>query len=169
MTSSDEHPFRDAGAATLHTRVGYVPVHWYQPVALVFLLCLFGWAISGETGTTFLEHAAGVVAIGLLFALPRFPIVTLRARVEGGHLVASGRRWPGAETIWTCTTAEAAGFDVELMRDDKGRQYRRIALRTNEGKLFGLTQFGYAGGAAVHARAAARLNAWWETARARRA
>jgi len=166
--TSDGRPFRGSSAPTTRARVLYVPVRLVQPAALLFLLALFGWAIAGETGTAFLEHAAAALCFVLLLALPRIPIVTLSARVEGGHLVASGRRWPGAETIWSCTVAEADKFDVEVVKSAKWREYRRIALRTQDGKLFALTQSAYPGSPASHARVAARLNAWLENARHRR-
>jgi hypothetical protein len=157
-------PFRGAppGPSTSIV-VRYMPLVWSQPAALLVLASLFVWALWGESGMQLMKHVAGMVAFLALVALPRFPLLTVRATLDAGHLTVTGQRWPGPQVIWSCPAREAEGFGITLDRDEKSRDFRCIVLRTTDGKVYALTQ-AYPGGKRAHDRALAKLTAWWNAA-----
>ncbi len=56
---------------------------------------------------------------------------------RGRSYVVQGARWPGPEVVWSCTVAEARGFELTEQRDDRGRVNYRVVLRTTDaGKCF---------------------------------
>lgn len=162
--TSDTGPFRGSARGEGEAiSVWFVPVSWNQPLALLVLGALFGWAISGEPLAEMATHGAYALALLSLLAVANFPLVVVNARIEGGHLIVSGRRWPGAQTIWSCTVAEAAGFAIEVVPNAKGRTFHRVAMRTRDGKTFALTEQVFPSHA-THVRALRKLQAWWEKA-----
>ena len=158
-------PYRGAPSATTAPSlvVRYVCItSWAGSVALLVLVPAFGWVIAGEALAQALRTTAGFVVVLVLLAFVRFPVLTIRARVEGGHLIVSGRCWPGPETLWSCTVAEAARFEEQCLRETpgKGREYRRAALRTRDDQVLALTDQAYPGTRWPLPRVVARLNDW---------
>ncbi len=100
-----EPPYRAGGATGRSSLVlRFVCVDsWTRLGALLILVSGFVWVISTQTADTSLHTALGALAFLAMVSFTMFPLVTVRARVEAGHLVVSGRRWPGAETVWSCT------------------------------------------------------------------
>src|SRR5262249_5403386 len=94
------------------------------------------------------------------------PIVTLAARIEGGHLVLRGCRWPGAELLWSCTVPEADGFALERQVDERGRASHRAVLRTTDSRMLPLTVDGYRSVVWIYPRVLGRLNGWLASAKA---
>ena len=163
MTSEGGAPFRDAPAVDVAPLVArYVPYIWYAPVQLGVLASLIAWAAAAGILQT--NAAPWALVLFLLLAATKLPIVTVRARVEGGYLVVDGYQWPGAQTRWSCTLAEATEFVQEVSKEGR-HTFRRIALRTTDGKVCPLTQSAYAAVAWPQARLVARLNAWLAAAR----
>lgn len=163
MTSDGGAPFRGAPAAVVTPiALRYVACTWFAPLQLAALAAIFVWASAGG-----LMQAKAMPWAGVFFALLaiiKLPVVTLRARVEGGYVVVDGYQWPGAQTRWSCTLAEATDFVVEVTGSGR-HTFRRLALRTTDGKVCPLTQNAYAAVAWPHPRIAARLNAWLAAAR----
>ena len=102
----------------------------------------------------------GAMVFGLYRALALVPLLTLRARIVDGDLVVTGCRWPGPDVTWSCGLHEVAGFELEARTAANGVLHRRLALRTTDGQLLGLTERLYPGGDRAQLAAAARLNAW---------
>jgi hypothetical protein len=162
MTPEAGAPFRGAPTAAPPFVARYVPYVWYAPVQLGVLAAIFLWAAWSD-----LLHANAApwaFVFFLLLAVTKLPIVTVRARVEGGYLVVDAYQWPGAETRWSCTLNEAAEFALEVTTSGRHR-YRRVALRTSDGKVCPLTQNAYVAVAWPHVRVVERLNAWLRAAR----
>jgi hypothetical protein len=173
MSEAGREPYRAAAGASGTSSGRSLVLHyvcvpsWTAVVGLLIFASLFAWVISSETLDKALRLAPGAVAFLALISVTRFPLVTLRARVEGGHLVVSGRRWPGAESMWSCTLAEATGFVEQAVETDgerrprwMGTSYRRVALRTADDQVLGLTHVAYSAIRWPHPRVVARLNDW---------
>jgi hypothetical protein len=163
MTSDKSAPFRAAPAADVAPFVArYVPYYWFAPVQLAILAAIFGgvaWA-----GIVHANSAPWGLVLILLLAATKLPVVTVRARVEGGYLVVDGYQWPGAVTRWSCTLPEAIEFVHEVSKEGR-RTFRRVALRTTDGKICPLTHMTYPAVAWPQARLVRRLNAWLDAAR----
>jgi hypothetical protein len=163
MTPEAGAPFRGAPAAAVGPVVArYVPYVWYAPLQLGVLAAIFLWA--AWSGMLHANAAPWAFVLFLLLAVTKLPVVTVRARVEGGYLVVDGYQWPGAQTRWSCTLHEATDFFLEVTTPGR-HTYRRIALRTSDGKVCGLTQNAYVAVAWPHVRLVDRLNAWLRAAR----
>ena len=163
MRSEGGSPFRAApGWSVAPIAARYVPYIWYAPVQLGVLGALFLWAAWSD-----MLHASAAPWASVLFLLlaaAKLPVVTVRARVEGGYLVVDGYRWPGPQTRSSCTLAEAEEFVEEIAKDGR-HTFRRIALRMHDGTICPLTESSYAAVAWPHARVVGRLNAWLRAAR----
>jgi hypothetical protein len=163
MRSEGGAPFRATpGAAVAPLAARYVPYIWYAPIQLGVLAAIFLWA--AWSGVLHANAAPWAFVLFLLLAATKLPVVTVRARVEGGYLVVDGYRWPGPQTRSSCTLAEAEEFVEEVAKEGR-HTFRRIALRMNDGKNCPLTESSYAAVAWPHARLVGRLNAWLHAAR----
>jgi hypothetical protein len=158
----DASPFRSNGMpAVAPLTLRYCGWAVSQVLQVLLLAALFGAAsVADLMKSASLFWAALLVVI---VAAAKLPILTLRVRSEGGHLVAEGTRFPGPVTHWTCSLREAAGFVVTSQMDGR-HTFHAVALRTTDGRVFPLTA-AYACLRLGPTRAAKRLDAWLETAR----
>lgn len=160
--SSEGGPFRGAAFRDVPPFViRYVAFAWYAPLQLALASSLFLWGLlSGVLHTNVAPWA--FVAL-LLLAVTKLPVVTLRARVEGGSLIVDGYQWPGTQTHWSCTMDEAHDF-VLLVTKEGRHTLRQLALRTTEGRACPLTERAYRGVAWPPLRALNRMNVWLRSA-----
>jgi hypothetical protein len=161
-------PYRakPAGARDLSFR--YVPFEWYAPLVLGIFAGLFGWVIANDRPDKLLMHGAIYVVFLALVGARSFPVVRVHASFTAGEVVVRGCRWPGAETVWSCDTEEAVGFEVEVLEGRRGRRFRRLALKTVGGRLLPLTETAWPGGSWLYTKRLARLNAWLNDVRSGR-
>lgn len=125
------------------------------------VLVFVGWLVMAcaPTGKT-LTYAGGFLLFVLVIMAIAVPVISLSARVEGGHLVVRGARWPGPEVVWSCTLAEASGFELAEVRDAKDKKHYAVSLRTHDGQLLALTHDAYPSVHFIYPRILGRLNAW---------
>jgi len=142
--------------------IRYSPFIWYKPIPLGILATGVVWVVQGDTGPKFLEHAICGAIFLLLLAAINFPIVTIRIEMRAGELIARGGRWPGADIVWTAAPHEVSGFGVQV---DKG--FRRLVLRTEDGRALPLTEQMWPGVSWFYPNLVARLDAWLSYARGR--
>ncbi|CAN5738903.1 hypothetical protein BH11MYX4_BH11MYX4_54600 [soil metagenome] len=110
-TTSESAGYRDATAPPVPpVVVRYVPLTWYELVRFGTLAALITIAVSNAPPDRLPTLLLGASGVTLLLAAAALPIVRLTARIEGGHVVVRGRRWPGAEVTWSCPLREAEAF-----------------------------------------------------------
>jgi hypothetical protein len=158
-------PFRSSAApvvAPLRLFVRPWAITQVMRVALVGLLFAAAWL------TDFMPNASVPYALVIvaMVAAAKLPVLTVRVRSEGGHVVTEGTRFPGPVTQWSCTLQEADAFVVTS--ETEGRHtFHAVALRTADGRTLPLTA-AYACRPEGPRRAAQQLDAWLENARGRR-
>ncbi len=139
----------------------YIPFVWYAPVLMAILASGMVWTVGSDSGgAKLLEHAGYGLVFLLLIGVRVLPVVSVRARIEAGHVIVSGCRWPGSETVWSCTLAEAKNFEVEVLPGAKNQKFWRLALRTDGERLLPLTETAWPGAMWLSSRLVAKLNAW---------
>ena len=151
--SSTGRSSRRLGAETLHGRSGHGRAD-----------------LLTESFATASHVTPCALSLLALVVFSSVPLVILRARVEDGHLVVSGRRWPGRQTTLSCALADATRFEEQTFQKalvpgapSKVLYYRRVALRTRDDRVLGLTHAAYPSARWPHSSVVARLNAWLAT------
>jgi hypothetical protein len=139
--------------------VTYVAVSSWQAlrVAGVALLGVLAVVAHGATAFEIVELVGAVVLLALLV----FPLVTVRAAVEGNEVVLRGQRWPGPTMVWSCALDEADVFETELV----DAKVPRLTLRTKNGRRLPLTERAYPGSRWMYPKLVARLDNWLDASR----
>ncbi len=155
-------PFRSSAASavaplTLHVRPWAID----QVLRVALLVALFAAAwIADLMPNASVPYALAIV---VMVAAAKLPVLTVRVRSEGGHVVTEGTRFPGPVTHWSCTLQDAEAFVVTSQTEGR-HTFHAVALRTADGRTLPLTT-AYACRPGGPTRAAQQLDAWLEKAR----